>query len=307
MNKFEDQPIDFVSLINIILNKKKFVALITSAFLIISFLFSLYLPNVYTSNAILVPTSLEDSMSSKLSSYSSLAGLTGISIPGENNDMSQEAIERIKSFEFFSQHFVGEIKLENMMAAKRWNANTNSIIYNKNLYDDISKKWVRKEKAKKKSMPSHQEAYEEYKRILKISEDKKTSFVYISIDHISPIISQRWTELIIKNINESMRERDKEIAESSINFLYESSNKTNFQSLKEVISKLLESEMQTLMLASVTDAYVFKVLESPIIPEKESGPKRALICFMGLLLGLTISITSILFQRSINLTKESLN
>ena len=67
-------------------------------------------------------------------------------------------------------------------------------------------------------------------------------------------------DVIIYNINECMREIDKEDAQNSINFLSDSIKTTNSQSIKLVFSKLMESQMQTLMLASSNEDYIFKTI-----------------------------------------------
>jgi LPS O-antigen subunit length determinant protein (WzzB/FepE family) len=95
-----------------------------------------------------------------------------------------------------------------------------------------------------------------------------------------------------------MREIDKQDAQNSIDFLSESSRAVSIQSIKEVVSKLLESQMQTLMLASSSEAYVFKTIDSPIVPEAKSGPKRALICILGTALGAILSLLTVLVQHS---------
>ena len=114
--------------------------------------------------------------------------------------------------------------------------------------------------------------------------------------HKSPVVAQNWVDTIIYNINECMREIDKQDAQNSIDFLNESLKNTNSQSIKVVFAKLMESQMQTLMLASSNEAYVFKTINSPIVPEDKSSPSRALICILGTLLGGILSILIVLFR-----------
>ena len=54
--------------------------------------------------------------------------------------------------------------------------------------------------------------------------------------------------------------------------------------------------MQTLMLASTNKAYVFKVLDSPIVPEIKSGPIRSIICVIGTLIGGALSLLIVFIQ-----------
>ena len=130
--------------------------------------------------------------------------------------------------------------------------------------------------------------------MLSISEFVDTNFVSISIEHKSPIIAKEWVEIIVLNINESMREVDKQDAKNAINFLNETSKSTSIMSIKEIISKLLENQMQTLMLASSKDDYIFRTIDSPYIPEEKSRPSRALVCIIGTSLGFLIAILIVL-------------
>ena len=215
----------------------------------------------------------------------------------EGSSKTQEAIERIKSFEFFSKHFIPNIQLENLMAVKKWIPEENTLIYDENLFNPNTKVWKRDVSYPKKIIPSNQEAFEEvYEKILSISMNKNSGFVSISITHKSPMIAKKWLDLIILNINESMRELDKQSSQRSIDFLNESTKLTSVRSINDVISILLENQMQTLMLANSQKDYVFKIIESPIAPEKKSGPGRALICIILTFLGGLFSICVVFVQ-----------
>ena len=182
------------------------------------------------------------------------------------------------------------------MAEKKWIPQENKLIYDKDIFDESSNKWVRKVSYPKKTIPSSQEAFKEFKKALSINQDEETGLVYLSIEHISPHVAKEWMDVIIYNINECMREIDKEDAQNSINFLSDSIKTTNSQSIKLVFSKLMESQMQTLMLASSNEDYIFKTINSPIVPEEKSGPNRAFICIVGTLFGFIFSIILVLIQ-----------
>ena len=96
-----------------------------------------------------------------------------------------------------------------------------------------------------------------------------------------------------------MREYDKKISMNAINFLNESSESARLTKLKEAITQLLESQMQTLMMASVSESYIFKIINSPVVAEEKSSPSRAIICILGAFLGAIIGIlfASILYYR----------
>jgi LPS O-antigen subunit length determinant protein (WzzB/FepE family) len=277
-----DDDVDFTVIFLALWDKKILIASISSIAAIFSVLYSLSLPDIYTSNALLAPASSEDSMSSKLGGYSALAGMAGINLPSDNGSKTPEAIERIKSYDFFVNEFLPNIKFENLIAAKDWIKESNSIVYDSKAFD------------LKTPRSSKQEAYLTYTGMLRISEDKNTSFVYMSIDHVSPYIAEKWLKLIIYNINNHMREIDKTVAENSIIFLKKSSQETYLSDIKVAIFKLIENQIQTLTLVESTEDYIFKSIVSPIAPEKKSRPSRSIICiigtFVGLIMGIVISL-----------------
>ena len=78
-----------------------------------------------------------------------------------------------------------------------------------------------------------------------------------------------------------MRDEDKRVAQNSINYLSESSKTTNFQSVRDAMSNLLENQLQTLMLASSNDDYVYKIIDSPLA-EQKIEPSRAVFVFWNI-------------------------
>lgn len=285
-----DDEIDFKEIFLILWNKKLLIIAITTIAAVISISYALSLPNIYSSKALLAPTAADESLNSKLSSYSSIAGLAGISLPANTGSKSAEAIERIKSYDFFVNLFVPNIKFENLVAVNRWIQVNNTIAYDESIFDKTKNEWVREIQYPMLAKPSNQEAYEVYSQILTISENKKNSFITISIEHHSPFIAEKWLNLIIQNINHHMRELDKNIAKNSIDFLNISAQNTNLSEIKVAISKLVENQIQTLTLAEANKDYVFKPISSPIAPEKKSKPSRAFICILGTIFGLIFSV-----------------
>ena len=287
--------IDIKAIFSALWSGRYIIILCTFASFALAALIAINTPNIYKSSALLAPTSADESLSSKLSSYSAFAGLAGVSVPSGEITMAQEGVVRIKSFGFFSKHFLPNIKLENLIAVKKWSYSDNRLVYKDNIFDIQNNTWVRKFTYPQKQVPSHQEAYEQYKKILSVSQDKKTSFINISIKHHSPYIAKQWLDMIIKNINETMKEEDKKNASRTIDYLNATSQTTNFQSIKDAISSLLEDQMQTLMLASSNEYYVFKVIDAPVVSEKKAEPSRFLICLYGVLIGFAISSIWALF------------
>lgn len=294
---FNQNEVDLNTFISLILGNKKFILFITLPFIFLVTIYSLLIPNQYTATALLAPTFEKKDLSSQLGSYSVLTGAAGFSLPGESSIPSEEAVARIKSLEFFSKHFLPFIKLENMMAVESWSHESNEIIYNKKIFDINSQKWLNGSRFSKNNIPSKQEAFRVYSKILSISKDSKTGFVQISITHHSPELAREWVSLILKNINDSMRDESKTTSTSSINFLNDQLTKTSLKELKQAISKLLEAQVQDLMIASASKNYVFKILDPPSVPEIKSYPERLKIIILGSFFGFFLSVCLLLIYK----------
>lgn len=287
----DDSKIDLFELLLFAWRKKIFIVSLTSIFILISIIYSLFLPNIYISSALLTTTEQNKSNLGMLSQYSSMASLAGISIPSNEDNKTLEAIERIKSFDFFNEVFLPSILLEDLMAVESWNPDDNSLQYKSKHYDSNAQKWVRNVSYPKLTKPSAQEAFDEYEKIMTISKNK--SFIRVSIKHQSPHIAQKWTEMIVENINKLMAEEDKKRISQSIEFLNKQASKVNYEEVKQAISLLLQEQMKALMLAEASEDYIFKTVSSPIAPELKSEPKRSLIVILAALGGFILSLTII--------------
>jgi LPS O-antigen subunit length determinant protein (WzzB/FepE family) len=229
-------------------------------------------------------------MTSMLGSYSAISNITGMNLLNESSTQSSEAIERMVSLEFFRDSVYPFINIEDLIAVKDWNAKDNRLIYDPKVYDAKKNSWIENSTFSKENKPSFQEAYKSFIDIFSVNEDIATGFVKVSISHVSPNIAKSWLDLIIQNINEKMRDVDKELALNAIDFLKIQLSKNQLTELNNAISKILESQVQILMMTSVNDGYVYKTISSPISPEVNSSPNRPLIIFLGTLISLFVSI-----------------
>ena len=292
VNENTYSEIDLKNIFKNLFESKFTIFTISSLFAIFSIIYSLYLPNIYQSQALLAPVQERQSSMSSFGQAANLASLAGISLGSSSaGDKSVEAIERIKSFDFFSKFFLPSIKLEDLMAVDSWNNSNNQLLYEEDSFDSDKNVWLT-------GIPSEQQAYGKYREKMSISQDKKTSFVTISIKHKSPNIAKRWTENIIEEINRSMREEEKNKVTNSIEFLNNQISSVNYNEIKQSISSLLEEQMKSLMLIEADENYIFKVISSPISPEKKSEPRRSIIVMLSTFFGFILSIIYVLIFKS---------
>tara|TARA_B100000902_G_C27298473_1_gene911433 strand:- start:1313 stop:2260 length:948 start_codon:yes stop_codon:yes gene_type:complete len=300
-NKYPDdfeEEIDLRELLHVLLQKKRLIILVTSFFSVIGVVISLLLPNIYESKALLVPVNQSSGISAALGSYGALAGLAGINLPSESDEgNSAKAIEKIQSLSFFEDSILTNIKLQDLMAVKSWNSETNTLVYDERIYETNSNIWVRDYSYPKQQIPSAQESFEVFEsKHLSISEDSKSGFITLSIRHKSPFIAKQWTELVVNEVNSFYRQKDKSESEKAASYLNQQISLTTLAEVNEVLSQLLQEEVKKLTLIEANQFYVFDYIDPPAVMEEKSDPNRALICILSFLVGGMLSIFLVLIK-----------
>ena len=294
-----DDEIDLRELFAVIWQGKWLIIAITAVFAIGAVIFAIMQPNIYKSEALLAPAESEQGggLAGLAGQFGGLASMAGINLGGGGGvDKTQMAIEVMKSRQFTSQFIQKHNILPDLMAIDKWNMDDNSITYNTALYSPSDNTWVREVKAPFKPEPSMQEAYKQFIKVFSVSLAKDTGMVTVSVEHLSPVIAQEWVTWLIEDINRVMKERDVDEANRSSQFLNKQISLTNVADIRSILYKLIEEQAKTIMFAEVRDEYVFKTIDPALVPEEKAGPKRALICVLGTLLGGILAVMIILIR-----------
>ena len=293
-----DNQIDLLEIFYALIERKWTIVGVTSFVSIIGVIYSLLLPNIYESKALVEPVNASSGISGALQNYSGIAGLAGINIPTSPSESNTNAaIEKIGSLSFFEDNILPNIFLPDLMAVDYWNNKTNDLIYDDSIYNHITNQWVRKYSYPLKQIPTAQESFKVFKNEhLSISQDNKTNFVTLRITHQSPLIAQKWASLLIDEVNAYFRQKDKLESERAIAFLNEQITMTNLSELQLLIAELLKEETQKLALIEANEYYVFDYIDPPSIMELKSEPQRAIICIIFMLFGMILSSGFVLYK-----------
>ncbi|MEZ9596460.1 Wzz/FepE/Etk N-terminal domain-containing protein [Shewanella sp. 10N.261.52.F9] len=294
-----DDEIDLRELFSVIWQGKWLIIAITAVFAIGSVIFALSQPNTYKSQALLAPASEEQGggLSALAGQFGGLASMAGINLgAGGGVDKTQMAIEVIKSRQFASNFIKSHNILPDLMAAEEWNMSADTLNYDAEIYNSETKTWVREVKAPFKPEPSMQEAYKEFSKAISVNSAKDTGMVTISVEHLSPSVAQQWVDWLILDINKVMKDRDVAEAIRSSEFLNKQIALTNVADIRSILYKLIEEQAKTIMFAEVRDEYVFKTIDPALVPEEKAGPKRALICVLGTMLGGMLAVMIVLIR-----------
>ena len=75
----------------------------------------------------------------------------------------------------------------------------------------------------------------------------------------------------------------------SISFIEKELEKTSLLNSQTILYNIIEQQMGTIMLANVRDEFVFKVIDSAVIPTRAETKPIFMIIFIGIVLGIFIS------------------
>jgi uncharacterized protein involved in exopolysaccharide biosynthesis len=295
----QDDEIDLGELWRAVWAGKFTIIAISFIFAVASIFFALSKPNVYKASAISAPASAEGGaggLGALAGQFGGLASMAGINLGGGGGDKTALALEILKSRSFIENYIAKHDLLVPIMAAKNWDMATDTLILDDELYDQVNSKWIREVSAPKKAKPSSWEAYKEFSKSLRVSQDKITSMVTIEIEYFSPTMAKQWLTWLISDVNDFMRDQDQKEAQDSIDYLTKQLENIQVTTMETVFYQLIEEQTKSMMLTKVKAEYVLKTIDPPQVPDEKAGPKRALIVVLGTMLGGMLSVLIVLIR-----------
>ena len=151
--------------------------------------------------------------------------------------------------------------------------------------------------------PTEQEVYIDFtSSVLRLGGNKETGTVTISISLHDRHMSAQWANDMVSLLNEKVREQVSTEAERSIEYLKGELDNASSVELRQAINRLIEAQIQTIMLANVRRDFVFRVIDPAIAPDANRfvSPRRVLLAFLGLVFGGFVGL-------SFALTREALH
>lgn len=280
---YSDDEMDLRELFVILWRGKWVIFITTLIFAVGGVVLALNKSDVYTASVLLAPA--EDERSGRIDGQlAGLASLAGVNLGGNGSNKTVIAKEVLQSRAFL-RDFIRRYKLASpLAAAKAWDVDRQQWVINTDIFNPTTEEW-KIDSDGKSLKPTDWDLVKEFRELLRVSDNRDTGMVTVSVTSPSPIAAKEWTELLIKDLNEHMRAQEVIAAEASIQYLEGKLQETNIAGMKQVFYQLIESETRTIMLANVQREYVFKTIDPAVVPQEKSGPKRALICIAATMLG----------------------
>lgn len=268
-----DQAFDLRDLFTKLWKGKWVIVALTSLFAAGSIAYALLATEWYRAETVLAPAE-KRSMPDLLGSLGGLASLAGVSIGGGD---SAEPLAVLRSREFTAT-FIEDLGLTTVMLADKWDAENN--------------RW---KASNPDDWPDIRDAVTYFDRNVRTAGlDKKSGMVTVTIRWKDPVVAAEWANLLVRRLNEHMRERALADANRNVAFLQSEITKTDVVSLQQSIGRLLETEMQRLMLARGNEEFSFRVIDPAKPPHRRSEPRRTQIVALWTILGFALSVAVVL-------------
>lgn len=295
------EEIDLREFVLVLYRGRLLIAIFSVLIALLSYSYSLTIDDEYRAETILIPT--EDSYSSGLSQMNSSLGainsLVGGSLLQSKTDKVTIALEILKT-RLFLTNFIEKYELKPLIFAVESWSQEDGIKFNSQLYDPQTASWNVDENGRN-TEPSSGQVYsvlsDEY---FSIERNSGTGLVKLSVLHKSPKVAKQLVDLVIREVNNQMRERDINQARIDLEFLNRELQKTDLINMKEVFYSLIEQQTQKMMLASTREDYVFQVLDPAVIPEHKATPNRLLFLIGGFIIGAVLAVIFIIVKQSLS-------
>lgn len=251
---------------------------VTALFAIAAVTYALLASEWYRAEVLLVPAD-EKAATSLGGQLGGLAALAGVSVGGGGD--SAEAVAVLRSREF-AREFIEDFELLTVFFADDWDAE--------------QQRWRVRDPER---VPDARDAVKHFhERILRVSEDRATRMVTLAIEWTEPDVAADWANALVRRLNIRLRERALREAEDNVAYLQAEIARTNVVTLQQSIGRLLESELQKLMLARGNEDFAFRIVDAASPPKERVRPKRTLIAVIGTLLGGALGVFGVLVSHA---------
>lgn len=291
-----DDEIDLRELFATLWAGKWIILAITLLFAAGGVAYALMKPDIYQATVLVAPANEEGGTSGLSGKLGGLASLAGISLGGGGSNQTAIAKEVLQSRAFLAD-FIRRHQLEvPLKGVTGWNKQAEQWEYDREVYNPDTQEWLLDDEGKSFE-PTNWDLVKAFKENhLSVSENKDTGMLTIGVKDLSPVAAKNWVSMLVADINQHMRREDVSEAEARIAYLEGKLSDTSIAGMQQVFYQLIESETRTVMLANAQQEYVFKTVDPAVVPQEKSGPKRALIVALAVMLGCMLGVVIVFFK-----------
>ena len=276
IQRIAENQLTLVDLWRILWRRKGFIILITTLFAIASVAYALTATEWYRAEVLLTPADKRTapSLTDALGGLANLAGIT------TSTTDTVEALAVLRSKEFSGDF----IEANNLMPL---------------IFDADAKIGISAEP------PDLRDAVRFFEdNVRTVSEDRRSGIVTLSVEWKDPDLAAAWANEMVQRLNDQMRDEALKEAQRNIAYLEGELGQTSVHTLQQSIGRLLEGELQKLMLARGNDEFAFKIVDPAQAPKMRSRPRRSLVAVVGTLFGGALAVIIVLIQNAVTTSRR---
>jgi uncharacterized protein involved in exopolysaccharide biosynthesis len=117
--------------------------------------------------------------------------------------------------------------------------------------------------------------------VRKVSKDRRTGLVKISIQWTDPVRATLWANLLAERINRRMREVALEESRRKVAFIENQMASSDVVALRDSLGRILDRELKILVATQETGGAAFKILDRAEMPKCPYAPPVILVLFLA--------------------------
>jgi uncharacterized protein involved in exopolysaccharide biosynthesis len=285
--EYEEDEINLLDYVIVLLKHKLLIFGIVFVTGLAAVIISLLLPNIYRSEATIIPRQQEKSAaSSALSALGGLAGMAGEMV-GLGGGGDVEKFEVVLKSRDLARRIVEKYNLLPELFEDQW--------------DPLKKRW------KENPAPTMQDAFKALEGMLTVSRNRQTDVLTVKFDNEDPRFAKIMVDHYLTELSESLREDTLEEATENKRFLQQQLELTSDVLLKTKLAELLAKEIEKETFAWAQKYFSFIVIDPPVASDldKKVRPKRRLICIFSVIVAGLLAIFFAFFIEYIHNVKNS--
>jgi len=246
--------------------------------------YALIAPKWYRATALLAPVE-GSSLPAGLGGLANIASLAGLNLSAPS---TAESVATLKSRDL-QVRFIKERNLLPVLFADKWDATAG--------------KW----KTRDGKEPDLRDAVKYFSaRVFSVSEDRRTGLMTVAVEWQDPALASDWATALVRQANEQLRTRAELESQTNIDNLTKQLADNRVVGIQQSVGRVLESEIQKLMLAKGSQEFAFRTLDPATPPKFKVRPQRTLIAALSAMGGLALGAILVLLLPGVPVTQKGI-
>ncbi len=271
--------LDLFSLVAIVMRRRSLVLACAVVGLVLGVLAAVLMTPMYRASVLVAPVEdaeFPDGLASVAGQLGGLASIAGIDTAGDSSTDQNLAILRSRDF---AMSFVADQNLVPVLFSEDWDVDSGG--------------WRADAEP-----PTDGEVWEKMdEEVRNVSVDRGNGMVTVSIEWSDPELAAEWANLLVTRINTRLRTRAIDEATRSMDYLNRELERTTNVGVRQAIYRMMEQQINKIMLANVREEFAFTVLDPAVAPEEDDffRPNRPVLIVLGGLVGVLLGASIAVF------------